>query len=60
MPLIKTDVSHGVLRIKSSRGYSVDHPIVIKIGAPNLEAINTSGAGTVEITGLKNDKFENR
>ena len=34
MPLIKTDVSNGVLRIKSSRGYSVDHPIVIKI-APN-------------------------
>ena len=58
MPLIKTDVSNGVLRIKSSRGYSVDHPIVIKIGAPNLEAINTSGAGTVEITGLKSDKFE--
>jgi Putative auto-transporter adhesin, head GIN domain len=58
MPLIKTEVSNGVLRIKSSRGYSVDHPIVIKIGAPNLEAINSSGAGTVEITGLKNDKFE--
>ena len=58
MPLIKTDVSNGVLRIKSSRGLSVDHPIVIKIAAPNIEAINTSGAGTIEIIGLKNDKFE--
>ena len=38
-------------------GYSADHPIVIKIGARIQEAINTSGAGTVEITGLKNDKF---
>jgi hypothetical protein len=58
LPLISTDVSNGVLRIKSKRGYSVNRPIVVKIGTPNIEAISVSGAGSFAVTGLKNDKFE--
>lgn len=58
LPLIKTDVSNGVLRIKNSRGYSVNRPIVVKIGAPNIDAISASGAGSIEVSDLKNDKFE--
>ncbi|HET6669767.1 MAG TPA: head GIN domain-containing protein [Pyrinomonadaceae bacterium] len=58
MPLIKTDVSNGVLQIKSLRGFSANRPIVIKIGTPNIEGIYSSGASTIEVTGLKNDKFE--
>ncbi|MDQ3472674.1 MAG: DUF2807 domain-containing protein [Acidobacteriota bacterium] len=58
LPLIKTDVSNGVLRIKNSRGYSVNRPVVVKIGTPNIEGISASGAGTIEVSGLKNDKFE--
>ena len=58
LPLIKTEVSNGVLRIKNSRGYSVNSPIVVKIGTPNIEGISASGAGSIEISGLKNEKFE--
>ncbi len=58
LPLIKTDVSNGVLRITNSRGYSINRPIVVKIGTPDIEGISASGAGSIEISGLKNDKFE--
>lgn len=58
LPLITTDVSGGVLRIKSTRSFSVNQPIVVKITTPNIEAINASGAGTVEVSGVKNEKFE--
>ena len=58
LPLIKTDVSNGVLHIKATRGFSLNNPIVVKIGTPNIEGISTSGAGTIDISGLKNDKFE--
>lgn len=57
LPLIKTDVSNGVLHIKATRGFSINNHIVVKIGTPNIEAISTSGAGTIDISGLKNDKF---
>jgi Putative auto-transporter adhesin, head GIN domain len=58
LPLITTDVSNGVLHIKSKRGFSVSRPIVLKISTPNIDAIAASGAGSVEVSDLKNDKFE--
>ena len=58
LPLIATDVSGGVLRIKSTRGFSVKRPVIVKITTPDFQAISASGAGTVEVSGLKNDKFE--
>ena len=58
LPLIGTTVSGGVLHIKNSRGYSVSEPIKIAISVPNLEGLSMSGAGSVEVTGLKNEKFE--
>ena len=58
LPLISTEVSNNVLRIKSTRSYSVSEPVTLKISVPNLEAISVSGAGRFEVSGLKNDKFE--
>lgn len=58
LPLISTEVSNNVLRIRNLRGYSVSEPVTIKISAPDLEAVTASGAGTIEISGLKNEKFE--
>ena len=57
LPLITTDISGGVLRIKSTRGYMMKQPIVVKITTPNIEAISAFGAGKVEVSRLKNDKF---
>jgi hypothetical protein len=58
LALVATDVSGGVLRIKNLRGYSTNEPIKIKISVPNIEAFTANGAGKIDISALKNDKFE--
>ena len=58
LPLVSTDVSNNVLHIKNRRGYSVTEPIKLTIHVPNLEGISLSGAGSIEVKGLKNEKFE--
>jgi hypothetical protein len=58
LPLITTEISNNVLHIRSNRSYSVNDPIKITISLPNLEGISTNGAGKVDVSGLKNDKFE--
>ena len=58
LALVATDVSSGVLRIKSLRGYSTNEPIKIKISVPNIESFTANGAGKIDISALKNDKFE--
>ncbi len=58
LPLISTEVSNNVLHITNLRDYSVTEPITLKISVPDLKGISSSGAGTIEISGLKNEKFE--
>jgi hypothetical protein len=58
LPLISTEVSNNVLHVRGLRGYSVSQPIKLKIFAPDLVAVSSSGAGTFEVSGLKNEKFE--
>jgi hypothetical protein len=58
LALVATDVSNGVLRIKNLRGYSTNDPVKIKISIPNIDGVTANGAGTIEISGVKNDKLE--
>ena len=58
LPLVSTDVSNNVLHIKSFRRYSVSEPIKLKISVPNLEGIVVNGAGNIDVSGMKNEKFE--
>lgn len=58
LPLVSTEVSNNVLHIKNNRGYSVLRPIVVRISVPDLEGISSSGAGSIAVSGLKNEKFE--
>ena len=58
LPLVSTEVSNNVLHIRNIRGYSVSEPITIKISLPDLKGVSASGAGTIEVSGLKNEKFE--
>jgi hypothetical protein len=58
LPLVSTEVSNNVLHVRNLRGYSVSEPITLRISAPDLEGIYSSGAGTVEVSGVKNEKFE--
>ena len=55
---ISTEVSNNVLRLKNTKGYSVNEPVKIKISVPNLEGLSVSGAGTIQIKGMNNEKFE--
>ncbi len=58
LSLITTEVSNNVLHIKSNSSFSVDDPIKVTLSLPNLEGVSTNGAGKIDISGLKNDKFE--
>ena len=58
LEMVSTDVSNNVLRLKNLKNYSVSEPIEIRISAPNIEGLTVSGAGKIDISGLKNDKFE--
>lgn len=57
LPLVSTEVSNNVLHIRNIRGYSVAEPVTLRISLPNLEGISASGAGNIEISGIKNEKF---
>lgn len=58
LPLVGTEVSNNVLHIKSTSGYSASEPIKLKISVPLLESIAVNGAGSIEVSGVKNEKFE--
>lgn len=58
LPLVSTKVSNGLLHIKNTRGFSTSNGIRIKISVPNLDGLATNGAGTIEVSRLKNNKFD--
>ena len=56
--LVRTEVSNNVLRLSNSGSYSTDEPVTIRISVPNLEEFTISGAGKIDIKGMKNEKFK--
>lgn len=58
LPLVSSDVSGNVLRLTNTKNYSTSQPIAVKITVPNLEGLSINGAGTFEITGMNNERFE--
>ncbi|MCM3872676.1 MAG: DUF2807 domain-containing protein [Pyrinomonadaceae bacterium] len=58
LPMVSTEVSNGVLRINNTGGYSTSTPIKLKISVPNIEGLIANGAGTIEVSHLKTDKFD--
>jgi hypothetical protein len=57
LPLIKTDVSDGALRVHSDQNYNASKPIAIRISVPDLEKFTSAGAGDIHVSGLKNNQF---
>jgi len=57
LPLVTTEVSNNELSIKNDQRFSIDEPVMIRISVPDLTALNISGAGKIDVAGLKNDKF---
>ena len=58
LPLVKTEVLNGVLRINNEGSYSTRTPMKIKISVPNIEGLTANGAGRIDVSRLKNDKFD--
>lgn len=57
LPLIETDVSDGVLHVGMKQSYHAKKLISLRIALPDLNRVTISGAGTVRVTGLKNENF---
>jgi len=58
IPLVSTEVSNNVLRLKPTTNYSTADAPKIKINVPNIEAFSADGAGTIQISGINNDKLQ--
>ncbi|CAN5304140.1 head GIN domain-containing protein [soil metagenome] len=58
LPLIKTEVRNGVLRIESEKRINTKNPIIVKISAPNIENLDVSGASKVNLTNLSNENLQ--
>jgi Putative auto-transporter adhesin, head GIN domain len=58
LSLVSTEVSNGVLRINNVGSYSTRTPMKVRISVANIEGVTANGAGTIEVSHLKNDKFE--
>ena len=58
LAVISSEVTNGVLRLKSLRNFSVAEPIIVRVSVPNLDGMTISGAGKVDVEGISNDRFE--
>jgi hypothetical protein len=57
LPLIDTTVKNGTLVVGNSTSYSSDKGVKLHIVVPSLQGLKITGAGEVNITGLKEPKF---
>jgi len=58
VPMVKTYVSNGVLKIESDGHFSNSNPIKVRISAPDIESVEASGASRVAVTTLKNSSLD--
>lgn len=57
LPFIETKVRGGVLHIETERRISTDNPLRVRISAPDIDNIDTSGASSVSVVDLKNQSI---
>ena len=57
LPLVKTEVRNGVLRIYNDDPFSATRPISVRMALPDLEAISSTGASDIHVTNVKNDQM---
>ena len=58
LPLVQTEVRDGVLRVTTTKSYSSNGGIVLRVTVPDLARVKSTGAGKFDISNLKNDRFE--
>jgi hypothetical protein len=57
IPLIQTEVRDGVLYV-TSKNSTTSKTVSLRVALPDLAAITSTGAGKINVVGVKNDKFE--
>ncbi|MDH3492090.1 MAG: DUF2807 domain-containing protein [Acidobacteriota bacterium] len=57
-PNIKTVVKAGVLKIWSEKSFKSHGRVTVRVTAPNIESIDTSGVANVIFTGVSNESLE--
>lgn len=57
LPVISTEVKNGVLHLRSTKGFSDQNGVRVRVNVPNLESISLEGAGEVLVQDVKNEKF---
>ena len=56
--LIKSDVSGGVLHLETEESIKSKNPIRVRVSAPDIENLDTSGASKVSIVNLSNENLK--
>ncbi len=54
LPLVRTEVESGILKISSERRISPKSTIRIKVSAPDIDSLDISGAANVNVSGVNN------
>ncbi|HKQ53657.1 MAG TPA: head GIN domain-containing protein, partial [Pyrinomonadaceae bacterium] len=57
LPLVRTEVNNGVLEVFNQKSFSTKNAIRVRISVPQLDAVSTSGASDIVVTGVKSDEF---
>ena len=57
VPLVKTEVRGGVLRIGTAQRVSPVNPLRVRISAPDIDTVDASGVAKVDLSGVKNNSF---
>ncbi|MFY9621059.1 MAG: head GIN domain-containing protein [Pyrinomonadaceae bacterium] len=57
LPLVKTEVRNGVLRIFNDGSYTATRAITVRMTLPDLEAISSTGAADIQVANVKNDQL---
>lgn len=57
LPLVTTEVNDGVLSIDTEKRCSTRTSIRLRISAPDIDKLSTSGGATVNLTGIKNSNL---
>ena len=58
LPFVITEVSGGVLRLRTEKSISTKNSIRVKITAPNIESLEVSGASKVSLGNVSNENLQ--
>jgi hypothetical protein len=58
LPLVITEVSGGVLRLRTEKNITTKNSIRVRITAPNIESLEVSGASKVSLDNVSNENLQ--